>query len=645
MDSMIIGSICRTDKHLFHYTSRAKADGIKSTGVIKQSGSSGQFGAGVYMPDLHPMLYFRNEILANNYGGIAGSFSNRCDYVVLIDRDSLDESLLTTNNVDDRHIYCYRRDVYVSADQVVDKPTCLRTLTEDYSYLMRLTRALCASYIGGMVTIVSLAIQSDPILCDQSDFKCPAHTILNGCECYPLRQALYCGKNQFIPHLRDIRFQTITLCSVQTTNVSLVNVRTDKLVLTLQSDIEAIDQIIDLQFRILSLESAEEHLVKQLFSRGSQTLTEIFITQFYATHFDLRFANFPNLECIHLGTALQTNIISGLGADIFTGLERLVQLNLNYLGVESMAENSLRFSTRRHLKVDLSHNWVTAYELKRSNISVDNTDGSVDVDLRYNKVKALPYYVFAYYCRPDYKVRINLLYNPIKCRYNDIKWVYEDRETVADHLYNVYCVNYNNRDLFTINETDFTDISIDTTTTTTANTTTSSIADNRLTIEWWLILIICIVLKRRTTGIPVPNFYHNSSQCYKISGSYITPDPYPDSYAKRTSLNGLSVGVGPLVGNFAIDVFIHTDVMSGPGRGPPIGAVRFNSKNSCNSCTISLRHQTIRCRPSQQFKCDHLCPVGYSCSCLRAGTLINSTFLLSFIRAMISSRMNKTREN
>ncbi|CAG2105836.1 unnamed protein product [Medioppia subpectinata] len=228
----------------------------------------------------------------------------------------------------------------------------------------------------------------------------------------------------------------------------------------------AIDQIIDLQFRILSLESAEEHLVR----------------------------NFPNLECIHLGTALQTNVISGLGADIFAGLERLVQLNLNYLGVESMAENSLRFSTRRHLKVDLSHNWVTAYELKRSNISVDNTNGSVDVDLRYNKVKALPYYVFADYCRPDYKVRINLLYNPIKCRYNDVKWVYEDRETVADHLYNVYCVNYNNRDL----------------------------------------------LKRRTTGIPVPNFYHNSSQCYKISGSYITPDPYSDSYGKYSEFNASS---------------------------------------------------------------------------------------------------------
>ncbi|CAG2104595.1 unnamed protein product, partial [Medioppia subpectinata] len=123
---------------LYHYTNKAGADGIKRTGVIRRSGSAngagGAFGAGVYFTDLDPHYYFRNEILANNYGGIAASFKTNSDYVVIVNRSSLQQGLLTQNNVDDRHIYCYANEVPVRPNQVFDKPTCRYSPVDIYHY-------------------------------------------------------------------------------------------------------------------------------------------------------------------------------------------------------------------------------------------------------------------------------------------------------------------------------------------------------------------------------------------------------------------------------------------------------------------------------------------------------------------------------
>lgn len=116
--------------YLYHYTDKRGADAIKATGYIKKSGSSGAFGPGAYMTDLKPTDFFREDILKNNYGGIATTFKGRADFVVRVNRNNLNKNKLHQVGVavtgGDRSIYRYEDQIPIQPSDVIDKPKCYR---------------------------------------------------------------------------------------------------------------------------------------------------------------------------------------------------------------------------------------------------------------------------------------------------------------------------------------------------------------------------------------------------------------------------------------------------------------------------------------------------------------------------------------
>lgn len=107
---------------------------IRSSGYLQPSEETGAFGPGVYLTDLHPFEFFRNEILLNNYGGIKSEFHNRADWVVEILEKNLKMQLLRKVNVpgeSDRRIFVYPYFILVKPDQIYDKPRCFKSFVID----------------------------------------------------------------------------------------------------------------------------------------------------------------------------------------------------------------------------------------------------------------------------------------------------------------------------------------------------------------------------------------------------------------------------------------------------------------------------------------------------------------------------------
>lgn len=107
------------------------AKAIQAAGYLKQSGSSGSFGVGVYMTKLHPRDFFRDDILKNNYGGINSAFKGRADFVVKIKKSDLVNSKLKTvdsqvTKDDSREILVYEDVIHVNSSDVFLKPKCYR---------------------------------------------------------------------------------------------------------------------------------------------------------------------------------------------------------------------------------------------------------------------------------------------------------------------------------------------------------------------------------------------------------------------------------------------------------------------------------------------------------------------------------------
>lgn len=103
---------------------------IRSSGYLHPSKESGAFGPGVYLTDLEPSDFYRDEILANNYGGIMSDFHNRADWVVEISEESIDIQLLRKVHVpgpNDRRIFVYPFFILVRPDQIYDKPRCFKS--------------------------------------------------------------------------------------------------------------------------------------------------------------------------------------------------------------------------------------------------------------------------------------------------------------------------------------------------------------------------------------------------------------------------------------------------------------------------------------------------------------------------------------
>ncbi|XP_037048857.1 uncharacterized protein LOC119083275 [Bradysia coprophila] len=120
-----------TDEYLYHYTNTTGAQAIKAAGYLKMSGSSGAFGVGVYMTNLRPNDFFRDDILKNNYGGINSAFKGRADWVVRVKRSNLVQSKLKSvgSNVTrdgSRQIFVYQDTIVVQSSDVFDKPKCYR---------------------------------------------------------------------------------------------------------------------------------------------------------------------------------------------------------------------------------------------------------------------------------------------------------------------------------------------------------------------------------------------------------------------------------------------------------------------------------------------------------------------------------------
>lgn len=120
----------------YHYTNHRGATAIRSSGYLQPSEESGAFGPGVYLTDLDPSEFFRDEILVNNYGGIRSEFHNRADWVVEILEENINMHLLRQVHVpgeNDRRIFLYPYFILVQPNQIIDKPRCLKSyVVDDY---------------------------------------------------------------------------------------------------------------------------------------------------------------------------------------------------------------------------------------------------------------------------------------------------------------------------------------------------------------------------------------------------------------------------------------------------------------------------------------------------------------------------------
>lgn len=108
---------------------------ITSSGYLQPSEASGAFGPGVYLTDLNPNEFFRDEILTNNYGCIRSEFHNRADCVVEVTERNIDMHFLRKVNVPgktNRRIFVYPYFISVAPDQVYDKPRCLHYVSDEY---------------------------------------------------------------------------------------------------------------------------------------------------------------------------------------------------------------------------------------------------------------------------------------------------------------------------------------------------------------------------------------------------------------------------------------------------------------------------------------------------------------------------------
>lgn len=117
----------------YHYTNRHGAMAIHMSKYIQPSGQSGAFGPGVYLTDLDPCDFFREEILINNYGGIKSGFHNRADWVIEVTENDIDMQLLRKVHIPgetDRRIFVYPYAILVGHHQIYDKPRCFRSYDE-----------------------------------------------------------------------------------------------------------------------------------------------------------------------------------------------------------------------------------------------------------------------------------------------------------------------------------------------------------------------------------------------------------------------------------------------------------------------------------------------------------------------------------
>lgn len=120
-------------KMYYHYTNHYGAMAISNSGYIQPSEESGGFGPGVYLTDLNPYEFFRDEILSNNYGGIQARFANRADWVVEVYEWNIKIHLLHRVNIpgNGRRIFVYPHIICVQPHQIYDKPRCYRDCDSD----------------------------------------------------------------------------------------------------------------------------------------------------------------------------------------------------------------------------------------------------------------------------------------------------------------------------------------------------------------------------------------------------------------------------------------------------------------------------------------------------------------------------------
>ncbi|KAJ6649491.1 hypothetical protein Bhyg_04727 [Pseudolycoriella hygida] len=119
------------NEYFYHYTDSKGAHAIKQTGYIKISRSSGSFGPGVYFTDMEPTVFFRDDILQNNYGAMNYRFVNRADFVVRVKKSDLVHGTIrkVSDNITNdctRTIFVYDREVRISPSDVYLKPKCYR---------------------------------------------------------------------------------------------------------------------------------------------------------------------------------------------------------------------------------------------------------------------------------------------------------------------------------------------------------------------------------------------------------------------------------------------------------------------------------------------------------------------------------------
>ncbi|XP_037041118.1 uncharacterized protein LOC119077872 isoform X2 [Bradysia coprophila] len=219
----------------YHYTNRNAADCISRDGKIKN------FGNGILLTTMDPELYYRNEILFNNYGdNIPSRIENRADYCVRVLRSYLiEKKLIKVPMPSERLIYLYNEDIRVRELDVFDKPACKRDSKKTQSHVPQ-------SSSSSLSSLLCVAKEDEPdvslkrsVLHVQqsasSDVQQSASSLRSPCVAkYESNMAFKCSKmNEIKMQLRrDIKFnqpgyqdEHVTVCAFEWMKDGLKRIR------------------------------------------------------------------------------------------------------------------------------------------------------------------------------------------------------------------------------------------------------------------------------------------------------------------------------------------------------------------------------------------------------------------------------------
>ena len=190
----------------------------------------------------------------------------------------------------------------------------------------------------------------------------PHNETLGGCikTIYPLYQLLRCEGVSPLLSLENMTFSTETFIDINSDLKSFKNMTCAHLHLQGElTHIKSIQALFGLDFKVLSLKSVNDQLIKTIFQTESNTLRYFVFNSMTFKRFDLKFDNFPILKSIILGGIDSKIKIESLGSNLFLKLRLIEEIDLGHIELRYLEENSLVFSNTKRLRLKISNNLIT----------------------------------------------------------------------------------------------------------------------------------------------------------------------------------------------------------------------------------------------------------------------------------------------